>query len=379
VSEKFSSKTIENEVLKTQLQEAESRVSHVELERDLNQADAAKLREDLKTVISKMFDISMYESSDPTIMEKKIDKIGRDPHQYKKNLENVHSLYNTFHNKTYLPGMQDDRLDPKAYKTATTVSSTTEKIRILGLIDQPKNRHTIRRQPIYSDPGLTRSQSQCNNSSEADNIRLLPDSRGNQTLRNQNVFRKRSHSVARYPKTDIVRIKRKHAAVVSPDSRRKGTKNDIFRRHQSLSAIDTKSTGLITEHKQEEEVKENRRCGLSFRRRSKHQSFSREGVRLLEQQIARLNENTKTSLVTSEKLRKKLTTITRYYEGVISKLGAKVAEAKMEKSRTEVRLAHTISQADVERRLFISKFEKEIQRKQKEIERLKAEGDRGEV
>ena len=102
-------------------------------------------------------------------------------------------------------------------------------------------------------------------------------------------------------------------------------------------------------------------------------------MRLLEQQIARLNENTKTSLVTSEKLRKKLTTITRYYEGVISKLGAKVAEAKMEKSRTEVRLAHTISQANVERRLFISKFEKEIQRKQKEIERLKAEGDRGEV
>ena len=57
LTKKCSVKAMENEDLKTQLQESENRVAHMELERDLLHADAEKLREDLKTLVSKMFDI----------------------------------------------------------------------------------------------------------------------------------------------------------------------------------------------------------------------------------------------------------------------------------------------------------------------------------
>ena len=375
-TKKISLKTIENEDLKIQLQESESRVAHMELERDLHQADSAKLREDLKTVVSKMFDISMYESSYESFKEDKVDvqKI-MDCDQLKKSLSRVH---NTSHSSSYSvpihaknPNLNEDKM--------STTSLTREKMRIIGLIDQP--RHVIRRLPLVSDPGLirTKSHGQFSHLSDADNIRLLPSSRENQPVRNQNVFRKRSCHIARRTRTESVRVERENMVEIPLGGRGKDFKRTIFRHHKSLSAIDTKSTSLISENKDEEKETENRRCGKLFRRRSKQQSFSREDVSLLKQQISQLHEMMKISLAGSEKLRNKLKVISRYYEGVISKLQTKVAEVKAEKSRIQVDLTNMVSQVDLERRLEKSKFEYELHRKDKEIARLMAGEDRGEV
>ena len=375
-TKKMSLKTLENEDLKIQLQESENRVAHMELERDLHQADSAKLREDLKTIVSKMFDISMYESSYESFNEDKIDvKKIMDSVQHKKSLSCVH---NTSHSSSYSAAKHAKNPNLNEDERSTT-SLTREKMRIIGLIDQP--RHVIRRLPLVSDPGLirTKSHGQFGHLSDADNICLLPSSREDQPLRNQNVFRKRSCHIARRPRTESVRVERESMVEIPSDSRGKDFKRTIFRHHKSLSAIDTKSTSLISENKDEEKETENRRCGKLFRRRSKQQSFSREDVSLLKQQISQLHEMMKTSLAGSEKLRNKLKVISRYYEGVIGKLQTKVAEVKAEKSRTQVDLTNMVSQVDLERRLEKSTFEYELHRKDKEIARLKAGGDRGEV
>jgi hypothetical protein len=89
----------------------------------------------------------------------------------------------------------------------------------------------------------------------------------------------------------------------------------------------------------------------------------------MKNQISQLHEMMKVSLSASEKLRKRLATISRYYEGVISKLQDQVAEVKGQKSRMEVDLRNLISERDLEMR-----------RKDEEIKRLKAMiQDRGEV
>jgi len=72
VTKKSSVRFLENENLQIKLQESEDRVAHLELERDLHEADVTKLRDDLKTVVSKMFDISLYESmNENDVIEKK--------------------------------------------------------------------------------------------------------------------------------------------------------------------------------------------------------------------------------------------------------------------------------------------------------------------
>jgi hypothetical protein len=376
---KISLKTMENEDLKIQLEESKNKVAHMELERDLHHADATKLREDLKTVVSKMFDISMYESSYESVNEKKrgMQEI-MDSDQHKKSLSRVHRPNNTSHNNTYSaaihaknPALNEDE--------RSTTSLTREKMCIIGLIDQP--RHVVRRLPLFSDPGLIRMRShgQFSHFSDANTIHLPPSSRQNQPLRNQNVFRERSCHIARRPRTESVRVERKDIVEIPLDSRGKDFKRTIIHHYKSLSAIDTKTTSLISETKDEVKETENRRCGMLFRRRSKQQSFSREDVSLLKQQISQLHEMMKTSLAASEKLRNRLKVISRYYEGVISKLQTKVAEVKAEKSRTQVDLTNMVSQVDLERRLEKSKFEDELHRKDEEIAILKAGGDQGEV
>ncbi len=63
VNKQFSARSSENEDLKMQLEEKRDQLAKAELERDLHQADVTKLREDLKTCVGKMFDISLYESA----------------------------------------------------------------------------------------------------------------------------------------------------------------------------------------------------------------------------------------------------------------------------------------------------------------------------
>ncbi len=377
VSKKCSLRTIENEDLKMQLHELGNRVAHMELERDLHLADAAKLREDLNTVVSKMFDISMYESSD---IDESIAAIKEniDSCQPEKRLALALRPNTTYPNKNHSLaiiaknlGLSKDGTNKKPFKR--------ENIRILGIVDQP--RHAVRRLPQSSDPGAARvtSHDGWSRFSEADTTRLLPLPSGHQTLRDQNVFRKRDNDSGRRPQTEVIQPRRQSMPRVPPNTAGRDSKRTILHRHKMLSGVDTHSTSLVTENCDEETETQKKRCKMLFRCRSKKRSYSKDDVSGLKQQINQLKETMRMSLAASEKLRKILKASTRYYEGVISKLRKKVADVKREKSRAQDDLANAISQVDVERRLEKSKFEYELRRKDEEIARLKAGIDQGEV
>ena len=92
---------------------------------------------------------------------------------------------------------------------------------------------------------------------------------------------------------------------------------------------------------------------------------------MMRNQIKQLQELMKTSLSSSEKLRKRIATISRYYEGVIGQLQSQVAEVKAEKCKKETELKNQLSEA-----------ERIISAKDQEISRLKAtlmNVDQGEV
>ena len=377
VSKKCSLKTMENEDLKMQLDELENRVAHMELERDLHFADAAKLREDLNTVVSKMFDISMYESSD---LDESIAAIKEniDSCQSDKRLALALRPNTTYPNKNHSlaiiaknHGVRKDGTNKKTLKR--------ENICILGIVDQP--RHAIRRLPQLIDPGAARATShhEWSRFSEADTTRLLPLPSGHQTLRDQNVFRKRDNNSGRRPQTEVIQARRQSMPRVPLYTAGKDSKRTVLQRDKTLSGVETHSTSLVTETCDEETETQKKRCKMLFRCRSKKRSYSKDDVSGLKQQINQLKETMRMSLAASEKLRKRFKASTQYYEGIICKLQKKVADVKREKSKAQDDLASAISQVDVERRLEKSKFEYGLRRKDEEIARLKAGIDQGEV
>ena len=91
----------------------------------------------------------------------------------------------------------------------------------------------------------------------------------------------------------------------------------------------------------------------------------------MKKQISNLHEMMRTSLDTSEKLRGRIATISRYYEGVIGKLQEQVVECKMSKNRMEVELRSQLSQVDLDRTMSLKQKDEEIRRKDEEITILK--------
>ena len=367
---KYSTKTLENEDLKLRLQKSENRVAHMELERDLHLADAEKLREDLKTIVSKMFDISMYESSEPLC----------------ENMASINETTDPCHSKRRLgyllpsTDMSKEGSNPMERHETNTTSSRRENIPVLGLIDQP--RHTTCPLPQLTYPSLIHSEYNANGSysSETDTTSLLPLSPECKPLRNQNIFRTRRNPEEPRRRTDSRWAKQQRNLPLRSDSTAEKKSEGInICRHESLSPVDTHSTSLVTEMYDEQEKTEKRSCGLIFRCRRKQQLFSEQDINVLKQQIYKLSERTKTSTATSEKLRKRLGVMRRQYEGVISTLQTNLEEAREEKARAQIDLANLAPQIDIERRIEQSNFEYEIWQKNKQIRRSKAMMDQGEI
>ncbi len=378
ISKKFSLRTMENEELKMQIHSLQNKVAQMELERDLHLADAAKLQEDLKTLVSKMFDISMYES--PDLVDESIVAIKEriNTCQSGKSLALTCRPSATSHHKNNSVTIIAKNRDP--FEDGTKKKPIRkENIRILGVVDQPQ--HAVRQLPPSSDPGAARVTS-CDDwsrLSETGSAHLQPSHSKAQTRRDQNVFRIRDNYPGRLPRTNAIRVQREDVDRDSSNRKGKELKRTILHRRKSLSGVDTHVTSLVTETFDDAKESEKKRCKLLFRCRSKQRPCSKEDVSILKQQINQLKETMRTSLTASEKLRKRLKVTTRYYEDIIGKLQTKFAETKLEKSRALEDLANTISQVDVERRLEKSKHEYELRRKDKEIERLKAAIDRGEI
>jgi hypothetical protein len=346
VNKQFSARSMENEELKIQLEEKEDRVATLELERDLYQADADKLREDLKTCVEKMFDISLYES-----------KYGN---------ETKHEPI-VLHGQTLLrapSGEQGATLMSERAGKEKMPESQDLKPRTLGLSDQP--RKVFRRLSILSDPDLLRMHSKRQWSDDSDSVHLLPSKKnGQEVIRNQEVFRKRGCNSFRRQRSESNRSLCRHNDNFYP-SRSSGIQRGISPRHKSFS-IETKTYHKTLEKQREE--KENRICGI-FRRRVKHgNSLMDDDVRVMQDQISQLHAMMKVSLAASEKLRKRLAAVSGFYEGVVSKLQDQVVEIKTEKSRTEVLLRNEIS-----------RLELELRRKSEEIVQLREiSSDEGEV
>ena len=334
---------VENENLKIKLQDSEDQVAQLKLERDLNQADVTKLQDDLKTVVSKMFDISLYDSMQES---------------------HTSEACSTKENRTSL-------------HTNEQISPRSEKIRIVGLADPAparRRRDVTCRSHLLNDTNLglnnVHPRSPVPVGAYSDHIHRMP-SRGRQPLphRDQNIFRIRNHHTAQHQRAESVRVDLLSMGSVAPKNIiHKVAKNNFQRRrHRSLSIDSHASTRLIMKTKDEDAGKK-KMCRLFRRRSSKNHLFSTVDEFVMKHQILKLREMMKTSLAASEKLRRRIATITKYYEGIISKLQAKVVEVKTEKSK-----------AEIEMRMLVSKLEFKLRRKDEEIVRLKAKKDNDEI
>jgi hypothetical protein len=91
----------------------------------------------------------------------------------------------------------------------------------------------------------------------------------------------------------------------------------------------------------------------------------------MREQIDQMQEMMKSSLTASEKLRKRLAMISRYYESIIQKNQEKMAHMKSEKRRMEGDLINQISSIDHAKRVAIIKLESKLRQKEEEIATLK--------
>lgn len=265
-------------------------------------------------------------------------------------------------------------------------------MRIVGMSEHPR-REVVRRPPTLSDPGLLRIQYTSKTSDLSDDsVYLLADKKRHPTKDGrEDVFRRLGPRTLVRPKMDSARV---HNRRDGPDRRPSQTRSRSLsdshaRRSQSLSAARHDYRGeMVTREEMYsllprgdgDDNEGTKMCGI-FRRRNSKRSFRDRDISVMTKQISNLHEMMRTSLEASEKLRKRLATISKYYEGVIGKLQEQVVDCKMEKSRTEVELRNQLSQADLDRRMAVSQFEAELRWKDGEIARLKQTKivDKGEV
>ena len=89
------------------------------------------------------------------------------------------------------------------------------------------------------------------------------------------------------------------------------------------------------------------------------------------EQIDQLHTMMKVSLQTSEKLRKRLSIISRYYEGIIKKLQQQMVEVKTEYSKRKADMDSKMAILDHEKRVAVLHLESQLQQRDSEIRALK--------
>jgi hypothetical protein len=94
-------------------------------------------------------------------------------------------------------------------------------------------------------------------------------------------------------------------------------------------------------------------------------------VATMRQEIERMQEMMKSSVLTAGHLRKRLAMVSRYYEGVLRKLEERMASMKIANERMEIDLFNQISTIDHEKRVAVVKLEATLRQRDDEIARLK--------
>jgi hypothetical protein len=363
VTKQFQARSREAEDLRIRVAQSEERAAQLELERDLHQADASKLREDLKTCIERMFDISIvagqsvldsddFEThNDEDVKPEKTSLL-----PLKEQLQQLafgETACGVFVPNDYVPSVRRPPVSP-------------EQVNMFDLSEQLRSGD----QSVSTESGPALISIECESdwSECSDGVHLLATPRkvGSES-RNQDVFRRRGYanSLLR-PRKESTRMQKRQ--VTDSSSSRGG--------HRSLS-VETKRqrNSLQTVHSEGHK----NLCGL-FSRRSKRESVCREkDTAIMQNQIIQLHLMLKKALAGSEKLRKRLATISNYYEGVTRTLQDQVAEMKVEKSKTEIEMRDKLQNAELDKKMMVSRLTSELRKRDEEIAIMKLGIDVGEV
>jgi hypothetical protein len=352
VTKALHERSVETEDLRIQLEEMEERVACLELERDLYKADTGKLQDDLKTCVERMFDISCVagESSldpnsdsrhpEPAARDQNIvQRVSEGPEEFDFPIIAASKPVQSAHNSYYHTPVKSA---PK-FKPGSSARRR---------VTPEQARAVIRRISCASNPVILRNY---DTNSSTDAVPLMDNARPGSIFRGG----RRKH----VPESEAV------PSLSDKVSQLGVSRPPPKRRHKSFSALSAaKSRG---QQEEEPEGKENRRCGI-FRCKQQRGSSSRTNdITMMRQQIDQLHSMMKSSLSTSEKLRKRLAMISRYYEGIIQKLQEQAAEIKAEKSRLKVDLDNKISTIDHDKRVTIIHLESKLRQRDEEVARLK--------
>ena len=133
------------------------------------------------------------------------------------------------------------------------------------------------------------------------------------------------------------------------------------RRHNSMP--------LSQRFPEPDDEQEHRMCGIFRRRKAFNRQGSKSDIITMKHQLHSLHEMMEVSVSTSEKLRKKISIISRYYESIIRKLQEKNAKLKADKKRTEIDLINQVASVEHERRTAIAMLERRIRYKDQQLAR----------
>jgi hypothetical protein len=371
VTKALQERSTEAEDLRLQLEESEERMSCLELERDLFKADASKVRDDLETCVARMFDISLVAGQSSLEPDVTRDRPAERQSQeaFRKNEESSSGLKaNGRSQKTpKAPVMLKASKRPQPMHSPMT-----------RLAEENEDAHTL--------PEVPTGQSQRSNFPPIDY--RCPDENVNSQLgvnpdQSRKILRRRTYRSDPSGGSRATRVELRPSVPATihtnyifregyqrpvPDSVRPAarTQAPVPRRRCKSDSTENRYP------EPESEEKENRMCGI-FRRRHHHrQSSSKEqDIALMKEQIDQMQEMMKSSLTASEKLRKRLAMISRYYESIIQKNQEKMAHMKNEKRRMEGDLINQISSIDHEKRVAIIKLESKLRQKEEEIATMK--------
>jgi hypothetical protein len=390
VTKQFQNRSMEAEELRLKLEESEDRIAHLELERDLHQADATKLKQDLKTCVDNMFDMSLVEQVGWGLTDETNENSGM-----ALNIDGVPQASNMRVDKANIDKASSSSAPPHSSSQGPT------EMRILGMIESSKSqsanhdrsrqsrsrsaneRRLGHRSPTLSDPGLLQIQYTTKTSDLTEDDSVFPLLAGYQ--------KRQGKSKAKDNRQDVFRTRTPIARPRMDSFKRIHPHAQPHQRSRSLSSVPNRTE--CSEGVDREEFKEKNLCGLLrplMCRGVKRSPFSTSATRdhdiaIMKGQISNLHDMMRVSLHASEKLRGRIATISKYYEGVIGKLQEQVVECKMEKNRIEIELLNQLSQVDLDRRMTVTRKDSELRRKDEEISFLKqlkplvGEVDEGEV
>jgi predicted nuclease with TOPRIM domain len=341
-------RAVEADGLKAELEDMEERVSSLTLERDLLQVDTKNLREDLSTLVDRMFEIScvagnssLAESSSSSSMgDRKPSKTKTQPSSKSILRESNLSCILTDMCKSKAIEASDD--DTRHFSQRSIYKNLEESIIVreatVPFIESKTLRKEGRKQKIESKKENTFRTSRCT----------------------------RSPINVANSESCLLPIVEKHKLLQASTSAAEATKEQ--RTHDASDKPPKPTIAQQTIHKKRTEAKGNKVYSI-LRRNCRRLSCCsrRNGITAMRNQLDQLQSMMKLSLSTSEQLRNRLTMMSHYYEGTIHRLQGHVTNMTAEKARMEMKLATM----DKENRTPLKRHDSTLRQREEEIGRRK--------